>query len=422
MSRILASRTLHAIAFVMLYLLLLVEYYRFVYGYFFSIMGFDFQLLHLPFIEGLLLLLFLGGILFYVPSKSGRLYFLSLFASLLFCLPQIIMFQIGKASPWGAIYSVLLVVLLQSPILRLPQFRIARVGDRTQRWLMPALAAAAMIPFVLSYGFHFDFSLFSLGSNTYDRRAEAVAAGNIFTAYLMGPLCKVMLPMLLLWGMLYLRRYWWAALLAMSCMLYLFMVSPQKSILFSIAIVILCGFFKDAFVKSGVLLLGVLALCAGVVLLNVATGHVMAESIVVRRLFFIPALVTDSYFAFFDHHPILLSHSFLHHFFEYPYTLDPSHLIGKMMYNRSITSCNTGIVADGFMNFGHLGAIFFVFIGAFLFHLMESVDYDSRYLGLVVLLLFAFLNGALFTSLLTHGGWLLLLVVLFFIPRRKELI
>lgn len=411
----LSSVRLHAGALFLLYVLLLVEYVRFVGANYFQLMGFDVRVSPLPVFVGFLMLVFLFLALFHYNRASHRQYALALIVTVLFCVPQIIMFQVGHSTIFGPLYSLLFLLLLLLPCGR----RLVvpyKVPSRFLVWLLPAAVVLAMVPFFVTYGLPRDLSVLSLSQHTYDVRAHAVAQGNISTNYLKGPLVNVLIPLLLVAGLSIQKKRWILPLVAVLALSYLFFVSPQKSILFSIIVVLMSYPFRNCATKAGVFLYGLLLACVGSVALNLLTGNMLAESIVVRRLFFIPVLVCDQYFAFFQGHPMLLSHSFLSHFFAYPYALDPSHLIGYMMYDRTITSCNTGIVADGFMNFGHLGAFLFVLLGAAVLRFVDAVDYDSRYFGLVVLLLFSFLNGALFTALLTHGGLALILSVLFVIP------
>lgn len=413
-----ANRAMHMVALSALYLLLLVEYRRFVYRYYYYLMGFEYSSDPVAFMTGLLLFALLMATMYFGHAR-GRLYAMGMAVALLFCLPSIVMYQLAGAAPYGAVYSLLLLVLLQTPLLEIPSWRVPRLSTGWLRWLLPVAAVLGLVPFVAAYGYRPDLSVLSLGSEIYDVRASLGGKGNLLTAYLLGPMRLVVLPMLIVCGLRDFRRQWWMALLGAGLLLYLFLLNPQKSILFSIGVVLLFYLFRDFRAKAGLLLGGLLAVCAATVLLNIVTGNLMAESIAVRRLFFIPALVSDTYFTFFSGAPVHLSHSFLSHFGTYPYEADPSHLIGYVMYNRTITSCNTGIVADGFMNFGHLGALLFTALGAVVLRLASASEYDSRYFGLVVLLIFCFLNSALFTTMLTHGGFVLLVALWFLIPRQE---
>lgn len=407
--------------FLSMYLLLVVEYYRFVYPYYWNLMGFALTGNALTIGIGLAMVALVVWVMFFLPGEDGALNALSMIVALLFCLPAIVMYQIGGTSLFVALYSLLFFVMLRVPLrLTVGQWRLPHFPVRWQRYILPAVCLLCLLPFPLAYGWHLDFSLFSMGEETYAAREAIASKGNLLTAYLMGPLRMVLLPMLIVYGLTDFKRNWWMAILGIMGMLFLFLLNPQKSIFFSIGVVLAMYLFKSYYAKAGFILYALLAACGLSVLLNIATGHLLAESIVIRRLFFIPVLVSDHYFTFFDGNPMYLSHSFLRGWFDYPYDMEPSKLIGYVMYNRTTTNCNTGIVADGFMNFGHIGAILFVALGALFIRCVERPMGNARFFGLLALLVFTFLNSALFTTLLTHGGLVLLLAACFLIPQKCE--
>lgn len=416
---IMADRRGHLLGLTVLYLLLSVEYYRFVYGYFCLRMGFQFGVEPVSFMAGIVMMVALMAFMSLARRADDCLYAVAMVVSVLCTIPQIILFQVGRASCYGALYALLLVFLLTYPGVRLPQLGFAKVSDNCRRWLMPVLAVLALLPFAFTFGLPSDLSVLSMDERIYEVRQLASQRGNLITSYLQGPLCKVLFPMLVIMGLSNLRRQWWMALVGVVGMVYLFLVNPEKSILFSVMVVLLCYPFDDYRVKAGVFLYALLTLVFVSVLLNLLTGNIMVESIIVRRLFFIPALVSDAYFAFFDKTPVLLSHSVLGAAFEYPYAVEPSRLIGEMMYARNTINCNTGIIADGFMNFGHVGALCFVALTALVIRFLCACSCDSRYFGLLFLLVFTSLNSALLTTMLTHGGWCLLLACMFLIPPRR---
>lgn len=419
----LQNRTGHLIVFVLLYALLLVEYVRFVYANYWS-KGFELSVRPVNIIIGLLLVA-LATLWLFVwgrgdgshakAADGGYMYVLSLFVAVVFFMPSVVMYQLGGTTIWLPVYSLLFVFLLSAPFLQLPELRLRKVPNSVQVWLLPALALSMVIPFVVAYRANIDWSVFAMGSNTYDVRAAANVKSNVLTAYLLGPLVKVVLPLLVVYGLKQKRPV--ICGLGIMLMLYIFAVNPQKTILISVFVVLSFYFFDSYKAKAGVLLYGLLAVCVISASLNLLTGNLMVESIVVRRMFFIPVQVADCYFSFFSGSPLLLSHSFLGVIFDYPYTLEPANLIGYEMYGRAVTHCNTGVIADGYMNFGHVGALLFVVIAAALVRCLESLKLDHDYMGLSLLFVFTFLNGALFTTMLTHGGWALFLSAMFLIPK-----
>lgn len=420
-TRVFSAKIGQLVAFLAMYVLMAVEYYRFVYLNYYRLMGFDFYAAPVSIVAGFFMLAILVVLLFFVSSEDNGSYAVSMIVALLFCLPSIVMYQFGHTSPYVAIYSLLFLFLLRTPLLDVGQWNLPRIPVKYQRFLLPAIALLCLLPFPLAYGMDgINLSLFSMGEETYDVRASLADKETLLTAYLMGPLRMVLLPMVVVYGLMDFRRNWWMTLLGTLGILFLFLLNPQKSIFFGLFVVLAMYAFESYRAKAGMILYGLLAACLLSALLNIATGHLMAESIVLRRLFFIPVIVSDNYFTFFDGHPMLLSHSFLGHWFDYPYPMEPSHMIGEMMYNRAETNCNTGIVGDGFMNFGHIGAIFFVAMGALFVRIVDGQLRNPRFFGLLALLVFIFLNSALFTTLLTHGGWALLLAVCFLIPQNAD--
>lgn len=382
-------------------------------------LGFELEPRLLSVTAGLALAAAVFLIQFKLVPHDSELYVLCMGTSILFCLPCIVFYQLGGGSVYPALYSLLLLLCLAIPRSRIPCFRFGKVPCR-HKWVMLLAATGLMlIPFVATYGIRLDLSVFSLGSHSYDVRAAAKAQGNLLTSYLIGPLSHVLLPLMIVYGCLD-RKRWWVAAVAVACLLYLFLITPQKSILFTIGVALLFTLFRQNRPKAGLLVVLVLGCCLATVALNLATGHLMAESYLVRRTFFIPAQIASNHFHFYDGHPLRLSHSILSRWFDYPYILDPAHQMGFWMYNRTITSCNTGIIGDGFMNFNHWGALLWTILGAVALRFYTAQRCDPHYFGLVFLLLFTFLNCALFTTMLTHGGWMLILAALFLIPSKSD--
>ena len=416
-----SSRGGQMAVFAAMYVLLAVEYYRFVYVNYYYLMGFDFRLEPVAVVAGFFMLAVAMAAMFLLPGEEKGSYALSMLVALLLCLPSTVMYQFGGVSVFVPLYALLFLLLLRTPLLDMGRWRLPRLPVRYQRYLLPALCLLCLLPFPLAYGLEgIDLSLLTMGEETYDVRAAVSERDTLLTAYLMGPLRMVLLPILIVYGLTDLKRNWWMSLLGVGGLLFLFLLNPQKSIFFGIAVVLAMYLFKSYRAKAGMILYGLAAACLAAALLNVATGHLMAESIVLRRLFFIPVIVSDNYFTFFDGHPMLLSHSVLGHWVDYPYQLEPSRMIGEMMYNRAETNCNTGIIGDGFMNFGHVGAVLFVAAAALFVRCVEGQMQSARFFGLAALLVYTFLNSALLTTLLTHGGLVLLAAVCFLIPEERR--
>lgn len=411
----------HVIPFQLFYVFLLVEYWRFVYGRYARIESYCFTFDPLTFLVGLILESTVAALLFYFKPANSRLYAFGMVVALFFCLPQIVMYQIGCTVIYGSLYAIFLLFLIVYRPFRIPSLKMPKISEKVQQWFLPLIVLLAVAPFVFTFGMPKNLSVFSMGEVIYDVREDFVARSSWLHGYLLGPLTKVLLPLLIIYGLCKPKRRWWMILLGVAIMLYLFLINPEKSIFFSIGIVVLCTLFSSYRNKAGALLYTLLGVGLMVALFNILTGSRMAESIVVRRVLFVPALLTDRYFSFFNHTPLMLSHSVLGHWIQYPYYTNPSRLVGDMFFGiEAATNCNTGIIADGFSNFGHIGALLFVAIAALVIHLMDAADNDGHFWGLPFLTLFTFLNSALFTTMLTHGGLICLLAMFFLVPCNEE--
>ncbi len=416
LNKILSNRLFHIICFFLLYVFLLFEYFYFVTAYFHDA-GFLFHFNILKITVGLLLLLFVYVRIFVLPQPSDFIYALNLFISFALFFPAVIMFQIGGTTPFIPLFAVLFIYLLSSRLLQFSALKVRRIRYPEQKFILIGLSFVMLIPFVITYGFDIDTSVLSFGEELYKARATASLKSNVYTSYFLGPLTKVLLPTLIVYGLIRKQKTLWIT--GIIFMLYLFLVNPHKSIFFSIFIVLIFFFFENYKTKAGLMLSGFLILLISSVFFSKLTGNILPESIFVRRLFFLPVQISDNYFTFFKDNPMFLSHSFLSPFFDYPYHTEPALLIGEYMYQSSTVSCNTGIIADGFMNFGAIGSFAFVLFTSVFFRCIDTLKIHHSFFGLSLVFLVVFFNSAFFTTLLTHGGILFLLIGLLFLKNTK---
>ena len=195
----------------------------------------------------------------------------------------------------------------------------------------------------------------------------------------------------------------------------IFAANPHKALFLSIFLIVAFYIFDNYKAKAGLILSGILFLILASIIVSITTGNILAESIFVRRMFFIPVQICNGCFDFYNGNPIYLSHSVLSNFSDYPYSVEPAFLMGDYMFGKPNMSCNTGIIADGFMNFGHIGSILFVMVTAVIIKFIESLNIDKTYFGIIIAFVMLFLNSALLTSLLTHGGLFFILILMFFL-------
>jgi hypothetical protein len=418
LTKILSNKSLHLIGFILFYLLLIYEYFFFVFPYF-EDKGFILQLSIEKIAIGVILFSILTIRIFYLKQPSGFIYVLSIFAGMSFCIPSVIMYQFAGTSVLIPILSVFFILVLSTKYLSFPKIKSVNLKFSEQKYILLGITILLIIPFFITYGFTINKDVFSFGSEIYDIRADAKLHSNVLTSYFFGQLTKVLLPALIVYGLLRNNRLLWITGIAL--MLYIFMINPHKSVFMSIFVILAFYFFKDFYTKAGLMIGGIIGLLVLTIIFTTLTGNILPESIFVRRMFFLPVYISDHYFTFFHDNHVLLSHSILSPFFDYPYDLDPALLMGNHIYDNPLTSCNTGIIGDGFMNFGIIGSVVFALIAAVIFRYLESLNMHHSFFGISFLFLVLFLNSALFTILLTHGGIFFMIIGLFFFKNTDNI-
>ena len=123
----LTSKAGHLAVFLAMYVLMAVEYYRFVYSYYYYLMGFDFRPDPMPIIAGFLMLAATMAVMFFAKGEDRSSYALSMLVALLLCLPSMVMYQFGGVSVYVPLYSLLFLLLLRLPLLDIRQWRLPRL-------------------------------------------------------------------------------------------------------------------------------------------------------------------------------------------------------------------------------------------------------------------------------------------------------
>jgi len=144
-------------------------------------------------------------------------------------------------------------------------------------------------------------------------------------------------------------------------------------------------------------------------------GGIDAGSLIIRRALILPAHIHLIYYDFFsqpDNPFIFLSNSIFSKFVDYPYDVSMIRVISWAYWNRDFGP-NVGYMGDAYGQFGIYGmGLFTLILGGFL-KIFDSVGKRIPHQASVLLAIpaFSLTNGALFTSLLTHGLLMGLIVV-----------
>jgi hypothetical protein len=144
--------------------------------------------------------------------------------------------------------------------------------------------------------------------------------------------------------------------------------------------------------------------------------NLFIPSLIIRRLFFVPANLAFSYFEFFSFNPkVFWSNGILSSFLSYPYDLSLTHMIGRFI-GREGMGANNGYVSHGFAHAGYFGVIIYSIILGLLLKLIDDMTYNKLPLWFSISLSIAplrtvLINSDLFTTMLTHGLFISLIII-----------
>ena len=390
------------------------EYESFIYGKY-AYAGFDYE----PdgaksFISYALLLLGLG---FFFLKGSRMLKAIAALFFVFLYIPNLVIYQYMEL-PLGFLLAITLFLLILCNPGRtwvMPKGIVLKKRQHSLFFLGLALLIA--IPFFVTYSINWNPKLFLLGELTYVVREASHAGGNPLTTYLFNPLFKVLLPMLIIYGLK--ERQFYLSAFGFGLIMLLFMALPHKNVFFSVFVVLFFYFFKDPLKKVGIFIFGFLLLLIAGKMLVLYQDSLFLESVFYRRFLMLPAYLNIVYYDLFKDIPLFFSHSILSSWVEYPLDLDPSHYVGLQAFNSAATNANNGFFSDGFMNLGMIGPFLFVLLVGWIFKFFDALKIHPMYFGVFFLLVLTLRSSALLTAVVTHGVWALA-ILSYFILRNSN--
>lgn len=248
--------------------------------------------------------------------------------------------------------------------------------------------------------------------DVYDVRSNVVYGGNLM-GYLRPWVTKVIIPFII--AITFYKKSYLIATLFYCLQILIFLYTGHKSYLFSPILIISLMHFvkkKNIFINFLVAVFMVVLLS---LILSITNINSLFASLFIRRTFFITAQNYFYYYDFFSRNDFVkLSHSILDNIFTYPYLMPPPNIIGQVYYHNAESWVNTGYLSDAFMNFGFWGMLLFSVLLGLLLLLIDSIK-TALPLKIAALFIpmFSLRSSALFTSLLT-GGILLGIIILYF--------
>ena len=314
---------------------------------------------------------------------------------------------------------VLVAYFTWRPPLSLP--RPAVTGANLDKAMLGvALAGSAWIVTQLGFrGLPALLEVYSVRSEYMDM----LEASSPLLSYVINWLAHVVYAYFFARGLHYRKTWMW--MLGIAGNLYVYSFTGFKSVLFSMAMILLVVLLFRR--RTQLTLRLVVALVVSILAFGAIddlVGGYVATGVFTQRVIMVPGLLTGYYFDFFSTNPLLLlSHSIFKSFLTYPYAAPYPSLISEYYLNME-GFANANYLADAFGNFGIPGMFAFSLLLGLLLWLLDSlcegmdVEYTASF---SIVAFFTLTNSALLTGMLTFGILFLLLVLWLHPPTEQEL-
>lgn len=349
------------------------------------------------------------SLLMLVSAKiKDFLYIILVLILIFFVFPSAILFANVKNVDYRILlsHSILfsMTILIGKIRIKIPSYTLSI--STSQKLLFYAILIG-ILPFIILYLPYINLkNLFFL--EIYETRTLMNSAiNNLYINYTYSWFNKILIPALVVFGLYFRNKL--IVLSSVFLLVFLFLCGAHKAVFIGLVMVLILykyDYKKKAnyFIKF-ILLVSLLSL-----FISVVFNNDFLTVLSVRRTIFLPSLLDILYFDFFDHNHLYWSEIFNGIIIEYPYEHRHSYEIGKAYFGTIIWNANNGIVSDGFMNYGMLGVIINSFIFSLYFSVINQLNISSKFFGVFFLLFFVIISSSLPTVMLTHGGFLLLIV------------
>lgn len=269
-----------------------------------------------------------------------------------------------------------------------------------------ALAVACVGLMGMTYGFRITLHNFA---DVYGQRdafkAELQDAG--YATYVVQLLNNVLAPTMISYGLLFRRPQF--VVIGMMLSLYVFSITGLKSSVMAIVYTISL-FTGMTLIRKNILIFiifGIISICSLGIFIDSAHIPSTVNSLIVRRTFVMPGVLTAYYQDYYQHNPFLyLSQSVLSPFLKSPQSMSPDDLIGQIYFNGG-EHANASLFSDGFAQAGLVGVLLSgVIAGLFL----RTVNYCLSRMDLklaccsISMVFFMMTQTGIIKILGTHGG------------------
>jgi hypothetical protein len=407
--------------FLVLISLILEVYYKLLIVPEYSHLGFGLDFKGIKYFISKLGLLILLALSLFIYNRSKFLYSIFLLLLFFFFIPNSILFSFGNGAFGPFLSNCFFVSIFSISVfvnVKLPEWT---VPEKYTSWMLTGASLLLVVPIIITFRSNINLKTLLL-KDIYETRAVFSAKLNGVINYLYHISVKTILPITLVFFMIRKKPIFIG--LCIAVLLYLFVISGNKFVYFT-SILLVYFYYVGKNYISKINYFFVFTIILFIVFPILDYTILKAEKPVlsgtfVNRFLFIPALLTQWYFDFFDGKPFYFAEShFFNRFFHSPYEMPVGFLISKTYLNTTDTYANNGIVSDGFMNLGYWGVAIFSFVFAALFGLFNSIKLHIGYYGLFFSYIYMILSAPLLSCFIT-GGILLFIFIGVFTLREKN--
>ncbi len=293
-------------------------------------------------------------------------------------------------------------------------------------WIITGAISLFFIVFVvMDYGFSFSRLLDLRNySEIYDIRyayRDQKNAASFISNYGLLWLAKVIVPLFWGWGLY--KKSKIIIVLSLITQIGLFAISAHKSFLFGLVFIYFV-YWISIRPHSGMWFLR--AIVGFTVFSSILFYLVEIDifvSIIVRRVFIVPGMLSGFFLEFYSNNPLALyANNFLSDVFNTVYNTSPAFTVGKAYFGRVETSANVNFWGDAFGNMGYLGLIIITLLLNIILIMINALSNGKNKISCLSLFAVSFwtiTETSLTTTLVSHGLGLALLLV-FLLNKEKD--
>jgi oligosaccharide repeat unit polymerase len=380
---------------------------------------FDLNLNILKFIESFFLLIVIFVLM---PKSKEKLSNIMVWLLILLSyVPMLTLFAFMD-QPRSYMYAVAGFWLLVFLLLKIPAISFVSLKNSQSKIIRYSIfIGLSGIVFFLIYkyvGFFLNFDL----TKVYNIRREYHQMGVPFLGYFLNWLAYIINPTFFV--IFSIKKRWILSAVIIFLQILLFSVTGAKAFLFALPFVLILMWVAGrknilALMTSGLIVIILIGMFS-----YWLVDDLWISSLFARRTLLVPAQLSFLYYDFFSQnaHTFLSQHHVFQNFTEYPYHLNPPHLIGEVYFNEPELGANNGLYADAYMNFGFIGFVLWAFLLTIILKLIDSFSRNKKIIttiAVVAMPTLSLVNSALLTCLSTHG-LLLSLIILYLLPKERK--